>query len=501
MLVNGGRVAIVDPITRVYEVATIISPTALGSMPQSWNVLYKSYQAERQMIETKYEHKTDRDEGAFAAEVIALDRRFRRCLGNRVRALNCGGATPIPDVQAWLARIFNGAIITENYAATECGGITTSDGRSDDEMYCLKAGVKLRLEDWGEFKSSDLPFPRGEIVVKTSRMASGYLNRPDLTAAAFTPDGWYRTGDIGELIAPRRVKVIDRKKNVFKLLCGEWVSPESVEAVYMGQCRSVEQVFVHGDSSHSHVVAVVVVRGDTSEDDAVCGFDGGESKEGIASSLPSQKCLRQIRPRVLGEMAEAAKRVGLRHFEITLAIHLVTEPFTQENNLLTKTNKICRPAIRKRFAHELEGLLRTTAQEDGSSGDGEVGGKKKGICDVLEEAMLVMGDDGESLDDSNGAGPEEIQQVQSKWDSLRFGDSISCMIAVSSIRLRFGVAVSVSALLKTRGDLREVVALVRNAIRGGSSGGGGDRFDPDWTKVVQLLMMCIFANRIVKVKA
>jgi long-chain acyl-CoA synthetase len=69
-----------------------------------------------------------------------------------------------------------------------------------------------------------------------------YLNRPDLTAAAWDEDGFYHTGDIGEMPAETHIKLIDRVKNIFKLLNGEWVSPENVEAVYTGQCPSIAQV-------------------------------------------------------------------------------------------------------------------------------------------------------------------------------------------------------------------------------------------------------------------
>ena len=87
-------------------------------------------------------------------------------------------------------------------------------------------------------------------------MTSGYLNRPDLTKTAFDEDGYYRTGDIGELVdkgPPKRIKVVDRCKNMFKLVNGEWVSPENVEAELMAKCSLLRQIMVFGSSRHARV--------------------------------------------------------------------------------------------------------------------------------------------------------------------------------------------------------------------------------------------------------
>ena len=78
--------------------------------------------------------------------------------------------------------------------------------------------------------TEDSPHPRGELLVKTSESVSGYNGNTEETSKAFDADGWYyflkitnltwtrfRTGDIVELLAPRKIRVIDRKKNIFKL--------------------------------------------------------------------------------------------------------------------------------------------------------------------------------------------------------------------------------------------------------------------------------------------
>ena len=131
----------------------------------------------------------------------------------------------MPRVQRWLKRVFEegsggSTFVTENYASTEAGPITSSWGdEGSDTCGVVAKGVEVRLVDWGEYTSADKPYPRGEILVRSKAQASGYLNRPDLTSQVFEPDGFYHTGDVGELVdegPPKRLRVVDRCKNIFK---------------------------------------------------------------------------------------------------------------------------------------------------------------------------------------------------------------------------------------------------------------------------------------------
>lgn len=86
----------------------------------------------------------------------------------------------------------------------------------------------------------------------------GYYKLDQTTLETITTDGWLKTGDIGQLLpGSNALKIIDRKKNIFKLQQGEYVASEKVEAVYL-KSKLITEAFLHGDSSQNYAVVVVV---------------------------------------------------------------------------------------------------------------------------------------------------------------------------------------------------------------------------------------------------
>jgi long-chain acyl-CoA synthetase len=113
--------------------------------------------------------------------------------------------------------------------------------------------VEAKLVDVEELKylSTDVidgvEVPRGEICLRGPIVMSEYFKNPDKTAEALDEEGWLHTGDIGAIQPNGALKVIDRKKNIFKLQQGEYVAPEKLEAIYVNS-PYIAQIFIHGDS-------------------------------------------------------------------------------------------------------------------------------------------------------------------------------------------------------------------------------------------------------------
>ncbi|MCD7453755.1 Long chain acyl-CoA synthetase 7 peroxisomal [Datura stramonium] len=189
-------------------------------------------------------------------------------LGGRVRLMTSGASPLSPDVMEFL-RVDNltGHVGSPNPAC------------------------EVKLVDVPEmsYTSEDKPHPRGEICVRE----------------VIDDDGWCILV-ISGLWLPGALKIIDRKKNIFKLAQGEYIAPEKIENVY-AKCKFIAQCFVYGDSFNSSLVAVVCVEPDVLKEWA--------SSEGIKYENLEQLCNDQARAAVLAEMDAVGREAQLRGFE------------------------------------------------------------------------------------------------------------------------------------------------------------------------------------------
>ncbi|PRQ23554.1 putative long-chain-fatty-acid--CoA ligase [Rosa chinensis] len=186
--------------------------------------------------------------------------KIKQALGGRVRIM-LSGAAPLPRHAEEFLRVTSCSTLSQGYGLTEsCGGCFTSIGN----VYPMigTVGVPLttieaRLESVPELGyDAHSSVPCGEICLRGKTLFSGYHKRQDLTEEVLI-DGWFHTGDIGEWQSNGAMKVIDRKKNIFKLSQGEYVAVESIESKYL-QCPLITSIWVHGNSFESFLVVVVV---------------------------------------------------------------------------------------------------------------------------------------------------------------------------------------------------------------------------------------------------
>jgi len=199
------------------------------------------------------------------------------------------------------------------------------------------------------YTATNKPYPQGEICIRGPNVFSGYYKSPDKTAEALDSDGWLRTGDVGQIDDNGNIKIIDRKKNIFKLAQGEYLAPEKLEQVLITS-PLIQQIFVYGDSLQSHLVSVVVPE--------------PESIKALAKelSLPNPDDIPflckdpKVKDAFLKEMAKLGKDAKFRGFEFVKNVYLHPEPMSVENDLLTPTFKIKRPQAKKAFQQQLDAL-------------------------------------------------------------------------------------------------------------------------------------------------
>lgn len=289
------------------------------------------------------------------ADAIAF-RKVKEKLGGRVRLIVSGAAPWSREVEEFL-RVTCCCFVLQGYGLTETCGLSTA-GFPDEMSMLGTVGVpsvytELRLEEVPEMGYHPLADPpRGEICVRGKSVFSGYYKNPELTKECIR-DGWFHTGDIGEILPNGTIKIIDRKKNLIKLSQGEYVAVEFLEKVY-GISPIVEDIWVYGDSFKSMLVAVVVPNEDNTKK-----WANQNEHQGSLSQLCS---LVNLRTYVLSELQSIGERNKLRGFEQIKGVILEPQTFEAIPGLLTPTLKKRRDKMLKHYQVEIEELYRTLAK-------------------------------------------------------------------------------------------------------------------------------------------
>jgi long-chain acyl-CoA synthetase len=174
----------------------------------------------------------------------------------------------------------------------------------------------------------------------------GYFKLPEKTAEAFDADGWLHSGDIGFWDADGNLRIVDRKKQIFKLSQGEYVAPEKIETAY-GRSPLVAQVFVHGDSLQACVVGIVVPNEESLKAWAKANGKGEATFAALCADPAVVKA-------VWASMKAAGDEAGLKGFEKIAALHLDSRLWTPESQLLTPTFKARRQQLRAFYAADID---------------------------------------------------------------------------------------------------------------------------------------------------
>ncbi len=240
---------------------------------------------------------------------------LRRVTGGRLRFCLSGGAGLKVEIKELLHK--HGVLVIEGYGLTETSPTLTLNRPGAfrfDSVGKVLPSVELRLDEDGEILA------RGENVFR------GYFKDPDATAAAFTDDGWFRTGDIGRWTEDGFLQIIDRKKDILVSSGGKNIPPVNIETRFVDD-PVIERVVVYGDA-RPYLVAAVWTRPD----------------------VPADERVRLVAQRIDAINTELARHETIkRHF-------LADEPLTIEGGTLTSSLKLRRKAVYDRLRSKFEAM-------------------------------------------------------------------------------------------------------------------------------------------------
>ena len=245
--------------------------------------------------------------------------------------------------------------LVQGYGMTEtCGACFCMD--NDDLTYgCFGApmlNVYAKLDDWNEggYRTSDLPNPRGELLVGSKANCLGYLNKPDATDELLVKDeklniNWVRSGDIAEVYPDGTFKIVDRKKDLVKMANGEYVSLGKIETT-LKNCNYIDHICVFGNALANYLVALVVPNEEKLVHLAQTHRIPNEAR---STNRMSEILLKSVR--------ETGIENGLKKVEIPTKIQIVSDEWTPDNEMLTAAMKLKRSSIKTRYFSVIDDLF------------------------------------------------------------------------------------------------------------------------------------------------
>jgi long-chain acyl-CoA synthetase len=297
------------------------------------------------------------------AKLAVADRlvfsQVREELGGNVDLFVSGGGSLSAD----LAKLYRsmGLTILEGYGLTETAPALTLNPPEDVRIGTMGVGlcdVDLELDPSvvTEETKASAEGEVGELLAKGPNVFDAYWNKPDKTEAAFTEEGYFRTGDIVARDEDGFVSFVDRRKNLLVLDTGKNVAPEPIEDEFATSAR-VDQIMVTGDDE-KFIGAVISPNMEQLRDWADEGIDLPEDPQAAVED-----------DRVNEWIAEEVDRVNesLGHHEEIKEFRLVGEEWTADNDLLTPSMKKKRRNIRDAYQHRIDDIY---GRAEASEADG-----------------------------------------------------------------------------------------------------------------------------------
>ncbi len=262
--------------------------------------------------------------------------KLRTALGGRLRFCVSGGAPLATEI----AEFFHaaGILILEGYGLTETCPILASNHPDEFKFGTVGRpfpGVEVRIAD------------DGEIIARGPNIAQGYYRKIEETAAVFRPEGWFHTGDVGEIDQDGFLRITDRKKDLIKTSGGSYVAPQHIENLLKGD-PFVSQALVEGDR-RPYPVALITLNADEL---AKLARERGLGDKPAAELVRHAAVLERVQRILEGVNAHLASYAQVKRFAV------LPDDFTQDGGELTPTLKVKRRDVRVKYADLIESMYR-----------------------------------------------------------------------------------------------------------------------------------------------
>lgn len=355
---SGCRLAYARSMETLVHDMGVVRPTIVVSVPRIYEKIYNGVMGARGVKKKLIDWAAgvadrafelslagEKPSGLLALQYGLADKlvfaKVKNAVGGRLRYFVSGGG-PLAPV---LNRFFNsiGMPIFEGYGLTETSPVTNLNS-----FEASRIGTVGKTVPATEVKIAD----DGEIFVRGPQVMKGYFGKPDATNEVLDVDGWFATGDIGELDSEGFLKITDRKKDIIVTAGGKNVAPQPIENLLKTN-RFVEQVVMIGDRRRYCCLLVVP---------AFAPLELWASENGVLWSdrselVASAAVLRHMESEVFGMLTDLAP------YEKPKKIALLEEELSIENGFLTPTLKVKRRVVQERLDALIDGLYSEEAAD------------------------------------------------------------------------------------------------------------------------------------------
>ncbi|MEU1366422.1 long-chain fatty acid--CoA ligase [Streptomyces sp. NPDC005803] len=269
-----------------------------------------------------------------AADALVFAK-IREAFGGRLRACVSGSAALAPDIGFFFAGA--GIHILEGYGLTESSAasfVNPGEAYRTGTVGKPLPGTEVRIAD------------DGEILLRGPGLMQGYQGLPDKTAEVLEADGWFHTGDIGELSVDGYLRITDRKKDLIKTSGGKYIAPAEVEGQFKAVCPFVSNILVHG-ADRNFCTALIAL-----DEPTILGWAAENGMEGksYADVVASPKTVELIDGYV--------KRLneGLQRWQTIKKFRLLPRDLDIEHGEVTPSLKLKRPVVERAYKDLIEDM-------------------------------------------------------------------------------------------------------------------------------------------------